>query len=198
MIPALDLVKDLIQTKLGQDYKVASFYKTIESGNDVERYVETMQEMIDQANETQYKCFCIVSQIDDGAITYVNETTPLIDLGVRINLQCDIKYKEEVLSDIEDLIAELSSSANHTGDYTIAIAFTNPTLDMPSIRNDYEMLSIDFDGDVSIGIGNILASRDLMQVSISIPSENIAKTSVLVAENNSQYSINMNINKKKQ
>lgn len=190
MKPRIELLKDLIVKAINDDdYLISTFYQPIQSNDSVDRWVEQMYNLVESANEYDKKCWGIITQTNNGEINYLTEDYASYSFDFDITLHTIVDYKDEVFKKVDDIVETLSKQTSSEQGYSILLSFSNPNLSMPYIHNKDELVEIRFEGSCFICKGNLLTSRDLLDTTISIPSENLNNIKVPTKEHSSKYSI---------
>lgn len=190
MKPRIELLKDLIiETIQDDNYLISSFYQPIQSNDSIDRWVEQMYQLVDEANDTNKKCWGILTQTNNGEISYLTEDYASYSFDFDLTLHTIVDFKDEIFEKVDTIIEELSKKTNIINGYSIILTFSNPNLSMPYIHNKDELVEIRLEGSCFICKGNLLTARDILDTTISIPSQNIYDVKVPTKENVNKYSI---------
>lgn len=190
MKPRMELLKDLIVNTIDDnDYLISTFYQPIQSNESVDRWVEQMHQLVDEANESEKKCWGIITQTNNGEINYLTEDYASYSFDFDLTLHTIVDFKDEIFEKIDTIIDTLSKKTNIIDCYSIILTFSNPNLSMPYIHNKDELVEIRLEGSCFICKGNLLTARDILDTTISVPSENLFDVKVPTKENVNKYSI---------
>ena len=185
----IDILKDLIQDTINDEYLIlSSFYNPINSGDNVDRYLEMMRDIIYEANDLEKNAWGILSQTNDGSVSYLGGKYTY-DFDFALEVQTLIELKDEYIEKIQSAIELLISKNNSYNDASILLGFSNLNVLMPETLNDGELVTITIQGTCCITYSNILTSKDLVDVNMSIPSLNIPETKMDITTNMSNFSI---------
>ena len=149
-----------------------------------------MFEMLEEANYEDKIAWGIVTQTDNGDITYLTEDYASYNFDFDLTMHTIVEFKDQLLEDIDNVIHELSKKTNTIDGYSVILTFSNPNLTMPYIQNKNELVEIRVEGSCYICKGNLLTIKDSLDTTFSIPSENLNDIKVPTKENLSKYSIN--------
>lgn len=172
MISKLEVLKQVLEHKissiLGDEeiYKIHTFYKTINSGDDIDRYEEDFYKSIDEVNNTKYGAMGILTQTNDGNISYLGTGVSYnfnFSLSMITLLENEDKLKEVFSQIIEDLTTNKQSVEINGVKYIMQVGISNPNFDLPNIENDDEILTLEINGECLITSMNVITDIDLIK-----------------------------------
>ena len=172
MISKLEVLKQVLEHKissiLGDEevYKIHTFYKTINSNDDIDRYEEDFYKSIDKINDTQYGAMGILTQTNDGNISYLGTGVSYnfsFSLSMITLLENEDKLKDVFSQIIEDLTTNKQSVEINGVKYIMQVGISNPNFDLPNIENDDEILTLEINGECLITSMNVITDIDLIK-----------------------------------
>jgi hypothetical protein len=177
----IDLLRALMVHKLNdQSIFLASFYEQIQSEDEINRYVETIKELValqnNEKSESGYKAMGIISQSGNADILNIKQNY-IVPLEYQVRLDIELSDRDYVLGKIKTLINDLKGSK-----FDI-IQLTNGTYVIPSVPTI----------DVATDKMNLNQSNLLFTPSTSYDPTNPANDSTLVTDIASQYTITSNV-----
>ena len=112
----IDLLRALMVHKLNdQSIFLASFYEQIQSEDEINRYVETIKELVSLQNneksESGYKAMGIISQSGNADILNIKQNY-IAPLEYQVRLDIELSDRDYVLGKIKTLINDLKGTKN--------------------------------------------------------------------------------------
>lgn len=187
----LEKVKKLVSDTLNdEEISISIYYDLIKSGDNVDRWDVAIEDMIYDANNSDKKAWIVISQTDDGEITYITRDIASYDFEFDLQVYTPAPNRDEMFEKMTLLISNLSNKSHEVDGNTINMGFKNPNVELPDIINDDELVTITLNGTCSICNGRVITHKDLIDVAISIPTLNIPMTRMPIITNLPKYSIN--------
>ena len=136
--------------------RLTSFYEHLASDEEVNRYVETVRDLINQQNRTGLIANGTILAPENPTITNLNQCT-IIPLSFSINFRCTLANRDKVKVSLDNVVKILKGRKFDVAEFDNGQLFKvgtlgNNSIGVPLIRNG------DFIGVINIPFGETLSS----------------------------------------
>ena len=189
----IDLVRKLLTNTLNdENIIISSFYDSLDSGEQVDRYLKSVEELIKQANKTDATGWGILSQTNTGEIVNIRDNY-LTSFDWQLRIETFKENKKQLNTKLRNMINDLKGRKFDIQDedennYKIMVAFSNIQADIPTILNDEEVVTLFLRGTTTISEGKFLMGNDIEEVYINAtrvyPVSNFSDYGIVDTEKN--------------
>lgn len=188
----IDLVRKLLVNTIDdENIIISSFYDSLDSGEQVDRYLKTVEELIKQANKTNSTGWGVISQTNTGEIVNIRDNY-LTSFDWQLRIETFKENKKEINTKLRQMINSLKGRKFNIQDddgnnYKIMVAFSNIQADLPVILNDEEVVTLFLHGTTTISDAKFLMTNDIEEYYLY--NEDLAKYRVYPVSNFSDYGV---------
>lgn len=168
----IDLTRKLLEDALNDNnIIISSFYDSLDSGEQVDRYLKTVQELINQANKTGATAWGVISQTNTGEIVNIRENY-LTSFDWQLRIEVFKENKKEINTKLRNMINQLKGRSfkitdDDNKEYKIMVAFSNIQADIPNILNDEEVVTLFLNGTTTLSDSKFLLTNDIEEIYLS-------------------------------